>query len=178
MSAQSHLVISSLGSDRPGIVEALSRHVLDRGGNIVESRMAVLGGEFGAMLLVSGDDAALDRIEGELDSLEGEGLRALVTRTDAPHARATHGSLAYTLRATSLDHPGIVNRISQLLAKECVNIEAAECSAKPGPWSGAPVFHLEMTVALPDQKKALALRDKLTDLGRDEGIDIELHARG
>jgi len=48
------IVISALGTDRPGIVEALSRAVLDRKGNILDSRMTVLGGEFAVLMLISG----------------------------------------------------------------------------------------------------------------------------
>ena len=57
-----------------------------------------------------------------------------------------------------------------------VNIESAECTARPGPWSGAPVFHLEMTLAVPDQRLVGELREALWLLGRDEGIDFELRA--
>jgi len=57
------IVISALGSDRPGIVESLSRAVLEHNGNILDSRMTVLGGEFAVLMLVSGSDATLDQLE-------------------------------------------------------------------------------------------------------------------
>ena len=40
------LVLSALGEDRPGIIDELSRCVLDSGCSILDSRMAVLGGDF------------------------------------------------------------------------------------------------------------------------------------
>ena len=43
------IVISALGSDRPGIVQALTGAVLERDGNILDSRMTVLGGEFAVL---------------------------------------------------------------------------------------------------------------------------------
>ena len=172
-----HLVISVLGDDHPGIVDAVTRWILNRGGNIVESHMAVLGGEFGAMFLVSASEKSAREIEAEVDEMaEREELRAIAKRTSAPHLRPHPGALAYRLTATSLDHPGIVNLISHVLAEKRANIEVAECAARPGPWSGAPVFHLEMTLAIPEQSTVKPLREALEPLSDDEGIDIELRA--
>jgi len=57
-----NLVISALGNDKPGIVNELSKTILDQGGNISESRMTVLGGEFAMMLLVTGSEDCIDNI--------------------------------------------------------------------------------------------------------------------
>ena len=51
---KTYLVISALGEDQPGIVNRLSKVLLDQGCNIEDSRMTVLGGEFAVMLLVEG----------------------------------------------------------------------------------------------------------------------------
>ena len=47
------IVISALGSDRPGIVESLTGEILAHNGNILDSRMTVLGGEFAVLMLVN-----------------------------------------------------------------------------------------------------------------------------
>lgn len=41
-----YLVITALGADRPGIVNAITRHVSSCGCNIEDSRLAMLGEEF------------------------------------------------------------------------------------------------------------------------------------
>jgi glycine cleavage system transcriptional repressor len=174
-----HLVLSVLGTDRPGLVDEISQFILDRGGNIEESRMSVLGGEFGAMLLIGGPEPAIAAIESDIQTLTATApLRLMAKRTAAPASHTHAGALAYRLTATTLDHPGIVKQVSGLLAEHGVNIVRAECSARPGPWSGAPVFHLEMTLAVPTQGDVGSLREALKHLGADEGIDIELHAAG
>ena len=66
---RSYLVLSALGPDRPGLVALIADHVTRSGGNVEESRMAVLGGEFGVMMLVSGTADALGAIERGLPSL-------------------------------------------------------------------------------------------------------------
>lgn len=40
------LVLTLIGPDRPGLVEAVADTIAARGGNWVESRMARLGGQF------------------------------------------------------------------------------------------------------------------------------------
>ena len=49
---QSYLVLTALGPDRPGLVRELSEFVAERGVNIDDSRMAILGAEFGGVALV------------------------------------------------------------------------------------------------------------------------------
>ena len=46
------LVMTIIGPDRTGLVEAVARAVADHGGNWLESRMCRLGGEFAGILRV------------------------------------------------------------------------------------------------------------------------------
>ena len=49
---KNYLVISALGRDRSGIVDELSKTILDHDCNLADSRMTVLGGEFAILLLI------------------------------------------------------------------------------------------------------------------------------
>ncbi|MGB2336362.1 MAG: ACT domain-containing protein, partial [Alcanivorax sp.] len=82
------IVISALGTDRPGIVQALSKAVLEYDGSIMDSRMTVLGGEFAVLMLVAGSATTLDNLEAGQQQL-AEQLDLLITlkRTSAPDAR-------------------------------------------------------------------------------------------
>src|SRR5262249_37254906 len=71
-----HLVISALGPDRVGLVADLTAFLHERGVNLEDSRMAILGGEFGMMALVSGSAENVARVERELES-------ALASKTGA-----------------------------------------------------------------------------------------------
>src|SRR6266481_3460631 len=48
-----HVAVTAVGADRPGIVAAVSRVLYDIGGNIEDSRMAILGGHFAMVLIVA-----------------------------------------------------------------------------------------------------------------------------
>ena len=50
---QRNLVLTLTGPDRIGIVEGVTKLLVDRDGNVEMSRMARLGGEFAILMLVS-----------------------------------------------------------------------------------------------------------------------------
>ena len=62
----SHAIVTAIGADRPGLVEELSRFIFDRGGNIEDSRMVNLRGQFAMMVLVAGPPDTLHKIRLEL----------------------------------------------------------------------------------------------------------------
>lgn len=49
-----YLVITASGEDKIGLVDRLSSKITASGCNIEESRMAVLGGQFALIMLISG----------------------------------------------------------------------------------------------------------------------------
>src|SRR3954467_3313303 len=92
MSTESFLVLSALGPDRPGLVAEITEYLTERGANVEDSRMAVLGGEFGVLILVSGTPHEIELIERERELLAAKtGLDLLVRRTKSPedHRRAS-----------------------------------------------------------------------------------------
>lgn len=159
---KTYLVISALGEDRPGIVNTLSRVVLDHGGNIVDSRMTVLGGEFAALLMVEGAWNALAKIESNIPSLEEElGMSIMVKRTgDRSGGR---NLLPYGVEVVSMDHPGIVNKLAGFFAKRDINIEDLSTSSYAAAHTGTPMFAVHMTVGIPADVHVATLREEFMD---------------
>ena len=59
--------VSAIGADRPGIVAAVTGALLPHGINIEDSRMAILGGRFAMMLVVTvPEDADLQAVRSDL----------------------------------------------------------------------------------------------------------------
>lgn len=54
-----HLVITAVGTDRPGICNEVVRLVTQAGCNIIDSRIAMFGKEFTLLMLISGSQATL-----------------------------------------------------------------------------------------------------------------------
>lgn len=63
------LVITAIGEDRPGIVNELTKILLNANLNVEDSRMSVLGGEFAVMLLVTGSETSITSIKQQKEEL-------------------------------------------------------------------------------------------------------------
>jgi len=170
-----YLVLTAVGPDRPGIVDAIAEFLAERGANIESSRMAILGGEFAVILLLSADAAAADRIEAERDALAARsGLAVTLKETTAKPPRAVE-SIPYEIRAVSIDHPGIVQTIAHALAQSGVNVTSLETRTTPAPVTGTPLFSMHIEVEVPATLKGAKLRQTLEEIGRDAGIEMEIH---
>ena len=78
---QTTLVMTVLGADRTGLVEAVAKVVAEHGGNWLESRMCRLGGEFAGIVRVTVPKAQQQALEDVLGKLAG---LTIVVRGDEP----------------------------------------------------------------------------------------------
>ena len=74
------LVLTFVGDDRPGLVNAVSEKVADFGGTWLESRSVRLAGKFAGVVLVRIPDENLIPLESALAKLAPSGLRVSVER--------------------------------------------------------------------------------------------------
>jgi glycine cleavage system transcriptional repressor len=171
----SHLVLTAVGPDRPGLVRAISSVVLGAGASVEDSRMAILGGEFALIVLVSGAEVAVARVERELVGLEAElGLRFLFKRTKPEARRAVNH---HVLHVSGVDRPGIVHAVTDLLAKRTVNVASLESSLTFAADSGTPLFVLEAELQVPSEVTLAELERELAELAEDENLDLSLVSR-
>lgn len=170
------IVISALGSDRPGIVKALTGAVLEREGNILDSRMTVLGGEFAVLMLVSGSDAALSQLETAAPVLEQSlDLTITLRRTRRPDGRAS--ALPYQVEVVAMDHPGIVHDIAQFFSSRGININDLTTGTYAAPHTGTPMFSLHITLNVPAEESVSRLRDEFLDLCEQRNLDATMQPR-
>jgi glycine cleavage system transcriptional repressor len=170
---KAYAVISAIGADRVGIVDDLSGIVAEAGCNIEESKMAVLGGEFAIMMLVSLEAPALGALNARVAQIEAAlGLKIGVVRTGA--ARAQEGGRPYALETVSLDGRGIVHSISAVLRRRGINIEDLETSTESAPFTGAPLFRLRAELVIGPEVPVAALRRELEELQIGQDLDVRL----
>lgn len=170
--AESHLVLTAVGPDRPGIVNAISSLVHAAGANLEDSRMAILGGEFALLALVSGSGAQVEAVEREAAALEQKlGLKLLFKRTQA---EAPRDFLPYQIRVTGLDRPGIVRSVTELFAPRGINVASLESRVTFAPLSGTPLFTLEAELEVPSQVALSELRRAVVALSDEENLDVAL----
>lgn len=170
------LVISALGNDKPGIVNELSKTILNQGGSISDSRMTVLGGEFAMMLLVEGSQDCIDDIISKLEET-GEKLNLTLIAKETQNPESDNKRLPYQVTVVSMDHPGIVHNISDFLSSRNLNIEEIETKTYPAAHTGTPMFALEMIISVPADSSIRALRDEFLIFCDDLNLDASMESK-
>jgi glycine cleavage system regulatory protein len=165
----SSLVLTLIGPDRPGLVEALSRTVADHGANWLESRMAHLSGHFTGMVRVSVPAERAEELAAALRSLEG--LRVLV---ETASAAPVQDAPVVVLELLGQDRPGIVREVSHALAARGVNVEELETECHSAPMSGETLFRARARLRLPPGLAVEALREALEKLADELMVDVAL----
>jgi glycine cleavage system transcriptional repressor len=160
--ANNYLVISALGKDRPGIVKALSKKILDEGCNITDSRMTVLGGEFAVLILTEGHWNTLAKLESALPELEQELELTIICKRTEQKAPSSN-LLPYMVEVVSMDHPGIVNQLAEFFSNRKINIEDMVTSGYSAAHTGTPMFSVHMSVGIPADIHIAGLREEFMD---------------
>lgn len=167
------LVMTILGADRPGLVEAISSVVAEHGGNWVESRMSHLGGHFAGILRVDVARQRADELAGALEKLRQTGLDVVV-HTDQ-HPLPDEGRRKLQLELVGQDHPGIVSEVTRVLASHGVNVEELTTQCEAAATTGQILFRAEALLRMPSGGQVEALREQLERIASDLMVDITLH---
>ena len=167
------LVLTVIGDDRSGLVDALSGVITEHGGNWDKSHMARLAGKFAGIVMVTVPDGGTDALIEDLGPLEAQGLLD-VTVESAEREDAGDESPGYRMEIFGVDHPGIVHEISHALARQNVSIDELRTETWSAPMDGGTVFEAEASLRIPAGLSLPQLRDGLTRLADELAIDIKV----
>ena len=164
------IVLSALGTDRPGVVKDISRSILDCGGNIEESRMTSLGSEFAVLMLISGNWHTPTKLEKALDDLSKEhNLNISLKKTGARSER--EDCIPYGVDVICLDQSGIVFNLSEFFAARKIEISDLVTRRYAAPHTGAPMFSVQMAVSIPASAPIGQLREDFHELCEQLNLD-------
>jgi glycine cleavage system transcriptional repressor len=168
------IVLTLTGHDRIGIVEEVTNVFVKFGGNVENSRMARLGGEFAMLALVTVDEAKLAALQADLQKLREEGFQITLQQTVDDHAKKYAGWLPYEIEVLGADHEGIIHDLAHALAQQGINIEDMETSAAPAPMSGTPLFTMKATVLAPPKLSFHKWSDALQEIGDSLNVNVKV----
>lgn len=163
------LVLTVLGTDRPGLVRSLADTVAAHGGNWLESRMARLAGQFAGIVRVECPAAAADALATELATPNSSGLTVLAVREESSEP-ATRRTLRVDVVGN--DRPGIVRELSAAIANAGANIEELTTGIESAPMSGHPMFRATGLISLPAELEISSLTAAIEHLGGDLTVDV------
>ncbi len=166
------VILTVVGSDRPGLTRAIADAVYAAGGNWLESHLSRLGGKYVGSVLV---DLPADRL-GELESaaraIDAVGLTVTIVPAAAEGERAAGQSLG--IEIVGQDRPGIVREVTTVLAGLDVNIEDFTTEIEGSAWSGAPLFRGRAKLLLPASVSTDQLREALECISGEIMVDFTM----
>ena len=82
--------------------------------------------------------------------------------------------MPFRLKTYSLDQPGLVHQISEVLRSHKVNIEDLSAKQESAPFAGDPLFTMEMRLTVPQNVSIKKLRTDLDALSEKLNCDLDL----
>jgi len=135
--------------------------------------MSVLGGEFAMMFLCSVEAAQQEGLQAALAEVAKE-LELLIQFKQTTLRKSHQGMLPLQLAVRGADHEGIVHELVHHLVEQGVSVDSLESQLVNAPYSGVPLFEMQMRISAPASVSLSALRRKLQAVGDELNVDVEI----
>lgn len=165
------MILSAIGSDRPGLTRAMADAVYGAGGNWLESHLSRLGGKYVGAALVELEVDRMPVLEEAVRNIDATGLHVSLIPA-GEETREDGETLRFEL--VGQDRPGIVREVTGVLAALGVNIEDFASGTERGSWSGEPLFRAAARLTLPTGVGADRVRDALEAISGEIMVDFTI----
>jgi len=160
-----YLVVTAMGTDRPGIVNELTKLVTQTNCNIVDSRLAVFGNEFTLILLLSGPWNAITRFETDLSIRSAQlELITIMKRTSEHKLISYEGQIS--IKLDGQDAPGCIGQFTEYLADNNIDLCSFRTKAKSG------YQRIEMLINITENTDYSALQTYFDELAHNLSLTI------
>jgi len=170
-----HVALSAIGSDRPGIVAAVTGVLMDKGCNLEDTSMSILRGHFAMMLVVATPaGVSAETLEDALADVAATLDLVLVVRPIDDGVPSAAPGQPWTVSVYGADRPGIVHRITSALAEAHVNV--VDLTTHVIGEADRPVYAMFLDVSVPPEADVADIEARLRALATDLGVSCSLHA--
>lgn len=170
------LVLTVIGDDRAGLVNALAEAITAHGGNWERSQLAELAGKFAGIVLVTVPDDRSDELADAVQPLAG--LLEVSVHAGVPGADRAAPEQAEHVQVDLVgnDHPGIVRDVTAVLTRHGISIERLITDTREAPMAGGRLFEAHLTAPVPGGADLDSLQTDLERLATEIVVDITLAA--
>ncbi|MEA5444305.1 ACT domain-containing protein [Gammaproteobacteria bacterium AB-CW1] len=157
------LIISALGSNRPGLLEGLTRHISQSGCNVSHSRCSLIDGHVLFVARLTGSWDTLARLEASAERLRREldldlQLRRIESRPERSHR------LPYTVDIVARDRTGTLTELLSFFSEYEVEVAEVVTQSYVSDHTDTPMATIQMTVHIPDAQPLTLVRDHFMEL--------------
>lgn len=163
------VILTVIGSDRPGLTRAIADAVFEAGGNWLESHLSRLGGKYVGSVLVELPAERLNELELAARRIDAVGLKIEVLPSAEDDVRSGQ---PFGIEIVGQDRPGIVREVATVLAGLDVNIEDFTTMIEDSAWSGSPLFRGRARLLVPAGISTDQVRDALERISGEIMVDF------
>lgn len=165
------VILTVVGSDRPGLTRAIADAVYAADGNWLESHLSRLGGKYVGSVLVELPEDRLDELGRAARAIDAIGIKVdIIASADD----AQRGGQPLAVEIVGQDRPGIVRTVTTVLAELDVNIEDFTTAIEGSAWSGAPLFRAKARLLIPAGLSTATVRDALEGISGEIMVDFAI----
>ena len=161
------LIITIMGKDKPGLVDALAKCVYRHDANWLGSSFAHMAGLFTGFVEVHVPKEKHDDLVSALDSLPDLTVQSVTVDENSQ-------TFSDTLKVEIMgnDKPGIVQELTNILNQFNLNIVSFDSRCESAPNWGSLMFKAKAVIAVPESFDDSALQTALEGIANDLVVDI------
>lgn len=168
----SHILVSVISDDKPGVIEAIAGKITELDGNWLESKLSQLAGKFAGVIRVSIASEKRGDLESLLSGLESQGIWVKCELLEG--AKQDSSSQQAYIHALGPDRSGIVRELSKAFTQRHINVAELETSLSSMPYSGDPLFEARGVLQIPEGSEIADLHNSLDEIADNLALDISL----
>ena len=172
---KNYFAVFVLGTDSTGIVADITKALFELGANINDSSHTIIGSQFAMLLLIStAANYNTDKIQSAFsDVTKKRGLTVHaheLSRSDVYRKNTDPGQLC-VIHLYGADKPGIVYQVTNLLAKNKVNI--TDLSTRRFGNEAKPIYIMYLEAEVPNDVDTRKLGSELNKLAENLNVEIK-----
>ncbi len=164
------MAVTVMGKDRPGIVASVTKVLFEAGCNLEDVTSTILRGHFAMTLVVRvPPEVGAPELEEGLSPVTRD-LELVVTVRPVEESAVEVPHPTHMVSVYGSDRPGIVYRVTELLASNGANI--TDLTSRVIGSAEEPVYALMLEVSLADPE---VVEHRLLALRRELGVEVSVH---